>query len=251
MKIDPRLYIICPLKIYDNNISTMTEPINNDDAGDVDIIVDGNIGVGKSTILKIMQDYPDEAIDVSQEPVDIWNKLGLLDKFYKDPKRWAYTFQSIACATRLSMLLTPRTAKGIRIRERSLFADKMCFASAQYDLGNMNDIEWHGYSMWYDIMIGKFPEVMAFSKVIYLRASPEACLRRINARSRNSEGGIELSYLQLLHSKYEQWLMSPEMKSRVHIIDVEDDWESEESYRGKIQSELRAVVADIRKSKTT
>lgn len=215
----------------------------------MDIIVEGNIGVGKSTYLRLMKDYPDEDVDINAEPLAIWNELNLLESFYTDPKRWAYTFQSIAFATRFSVAAQPRKYPGgVRILERSVFADNKCFAASQYEIGNMNDLEWHGYSIWYNIMTQKFPDILAFDKIIYLRATPEACMRRINTRSRDAEGGMELSYLRILHNKYEKWLMSPEMADKVHIIDVERDWDSEDSYRESVYADIRKVIADIRES---
>ena len=72
---------------------------------------------GKSTFLRVLQSrFP---VSTVQEPVDKWQKISrfaigisfleltissnegaksenLLDMFYKDPKRWAYTFQTYA-----------------------------------------------------------------------------------------------------------------------------------------------------------
>ena len=216
----------------------------------MDVIVEGNIGVGKTTYLRILQDYPDEDIDVNVEPLSIWNDLGLLDSFYADPKRWAYTFQSIAFATRFSVAAQPRkNPSGVRILERSVFADNKCFAATQYEVGNMNDLEWSGYSVWYNIMTEKFPDILAYDKIIYLRATPEACMRRICTRDRKAEVGIDLSYLRSLHNKYEKWLMSPEMADRVHIVDVEKDWDSEQSYRESVYNDIRKIIANIRGNK--
>lgn len=213
----------------------------------MDIIVEGNIGVGKTTYLRLMQEYPDETLDINVEPLSIWNDLGLLESFYENPKRWAYTFQSIAFATRFSVAAQERkNPDGVRILERSVFADNKCFAATQHEVGNMNDLEWGGYTVWYNIMTQKFPEILAYDKIIYLRATPEACMRRINSRDRKAESDIELSYLRKLHNKYEKWLMSPEMASKVHIVDVEKDWDSKDSYREAIHADIRKVISDIR-----
>jgi deoxyadenosine/deoxycytidine kinase len=213
----------------------------------MDIIIEGNIGIGKTTYLDLLGEFPDESIELKKEPVDVWIQLGLLDTFYKDPVRWAYTFQSVAFPTRLSIAAAPReNPKGVRILERSVFADKICFAAAQYEVGNINEMEWNAYCLWYKIMMDKFPEVQAYDKIIYLRATPEACIRRIKERSRDAEVDIDIGYLRLLHSKYEKWLTSPEMSNRVHIIDVEKDWESKESYRQIVYAEIRKIIAEVR-----
>jgi deoxyadenosine/deoxycytidine kinase len=217
----------------------------------MDIIVEGNIGVGKTTYLKMLKDFPDEELDVNVEPLSIWKGLGLLDSFYADQKRWAYTFQSTAFVTRFSVAAQLRKhSDGVRILERSVFADNKCFASTQYEMGNMNEMEWHAYSMWYEVMVNKFPDILNFDKIIYLRATPESCLHRINSRDRNAESKMDVNYLRALHAKYESWLFSPEMVDRVHIVDVEKDWESKESYREQVYADIRKVIAEIREEKS-
>ena len=71
------------------------------------LVVEGNIGAGKSTFLSILQrKLP---VDVVFEPTNKWQQVGedgnLLDLFYKDTLRWAYTFQSYAFISRIQSLL--------------------------------------------------------------------------------------------------------------------------------------------------
>jgi len=59
------------------------------------VIVEGNIGSGKSTFLDHYRNLSDFA--VFQEPVDKWRDLdghNLLQLMYTDPSRHSYTFQS-------------------------------------------------------------------------------------------------------------------------------------------------------------
>ncbi len=43
--------------------------------------------------------------------------------------------------------------------------------------------------------------------IVYLRATPETCLERIQARHRSEEESIDLDYLRTLHERHEDWLM--------------------------------------------
>lgn len=69
------------------------------------VTVEGNIGCGKSTFLTILMDqFPN--IRFIQEPVSEWQNVGgkslnLLDKYYKEPNRWGFTFQIYAIFTRV------------------------------------------------------------------------------------------------------------------------------------------------------
>ena len=42
--------------------------------------------------------------------------------------------------------------------------------------------------------------------IIYLHTTPQAAMKRIIARGRPEEAGIEIEYLARLHQKYEGWL---------------------------------------------
>ena len=66
-------------------------------------LLEGNIGVGKSTFLKLVKEHLPE-LKVLTEPVDNWNNLiygqSLLENFYKQPKRWAYTLETLTMICR-------------------------------------------------------------------------------------------------------------------------------------------------------
>lgn len=69
------------------------------------VSLEGNIGAGKSTLLKILSEMYPEA-EFLQEPLACWQninenpELNLFEKFYKEPKRWAFTFQTYAYQSR-------------------------------------------------------------------------------------------------------------------------------------------------------
>ena len=96
------------------------------------IYVEANIGSGKSTLLNLLEDD----YNTIKEPLDEWLNLtdgneNILDKFYKDPNRWAYTFQNSAFITRTQMLYDSIKEHGedcIFITERSVATDRHVFA---------------------------------------------------------------------------------------------------------------------------
>ena len=56
--------------------------------------------------------------------------------------------------------------------------------------------------------------------IIYLRCSPELCLKRIKQRNREGEEGIPLAYLRKVHERHEEWLKT--LKNiPILIIDTE------------------------------
>jgi deoxyguanosine kinase len=59
--------------------------------------IEGNIGVGKSTLLKILSENMIEDIEYLPENVSSWQNLGgqninLLEMMYKDPVRYGFIF---------------------------------------------------------------------------------------------------------------------------------------------------------------
>src|SRR5271154_55052 len=112
--------------------------------------LEGNIGAGKSTFLSILGKNFD--FEIVFEPTDKWQRVNnndgnLLDLFYKDSKRWAYTFQSFAFISRVRTQFeqNQKLSKKIQVLERSVYCDRFCFAKNCVEIGLMDELEWHIY----------------------------------------------------------------------------------------------------------
>jgi len=178
--------------------------------------IEGNIGVGKSTIVRLLNEH---GIETMQEPVDTWtavkdeeNGKNILENFYEDPKRWAYTFQSIAFRSRVRGLdrLTPGS-----VAERSIFTDRRVFAEVARTSGNITNVEWDDYTDWFDWVVSKTDQ--SAQGFVYLRAEPDVCHQRIQGRARPGEESIPLEYLQRLHERHDAWLLN---ESNVLVLDM-------------------------------
>ena len=172
-------------------------------------IIEGNIGAGKSTFLKIVKEYLN--VQVVFEPHEQWQQVtegeNLLEKFYTDTKRWAYTFQTYAFVTRVveQEKHARQNPYGVQILERSVFSDRYCFAKTAHALGNMSALEWKLYQEWFSWLVeGYLPKPAGF---IYLRTEPTICHQRLIKRNRHEESCVSLDYLQQLHDEHEAWLM--------------------------------------------
>jgi len=174
-------------------------------------VVEGNIGAGKSTFLHLVQYYLNAQLVF--EPHYKWQDVAgenLLDYFYKDMSRWAYTFQSLAFITRIQEQEehARHNTQPAQIIERSVFSDRYCFARNCYEMGLMTSLEWNLYCNWFDWLVAQHMHLP--SGVIYLRTSPQVCYDRLCKRDRKEEAGISYDYLQLLHDKHEAWLIRKE-----------------------------------------
>lgn len=100
----------------------------------ITLCVEGNISVGKSTFLQRIANETlelQDLVEIVPEPVDKWQNVGpdhfnILDAFYAEPERYAYTFQNYVFVTRL---MQERESSGgikpLRLMERSVFSDRM------------------------------------------------------------------------------------------------------------------------------
>ena len=183
----------------------------------------------------------------------------LLDLFYSDTQRWAYTFQSYAILSRMRCQKRPppkaiRNAKQpVMFYERSLYTDRYIFARNCLELGTMTDLEWDIYSDWSDYLLDTQGDVHIHG-VIYLRADPETSYQRLNKRSRSEEKGVTLEYLTSLHKKHEAWLHDKTVKKHKSLYDVpileldcNKDFESDQENRSILFDKVKKFVEDCHK----
>ena len=176
--------------------------------------IEGNIGVGKSTLLKNIKHtlgnyYNNMPIIYLQEPVELWenikdkNNENILEKFYKDNKKYSFSFQMMALISKLEYLnnIIDKYRECIVISDRSVFTDKNIFAKMLYDSDNMEEINYKIYNRWFD----HYTKKVELTGIIYLHSNPEICFKRIKERNRKGEI-ISLEYLTKCHQYHELWL---------------------------------------------
>lgn len=200
------------------------------------LIVEGNIGAGKSTFLRLVAQHLNAHI--VYEPHQRWQQIGgenLLDRFYNDTARWAYTFQTFAFITRVVEQEQHRaqySAEPFHVLERSVFSDRFCFARNCHELGFMSSLEWRLYQEWFEWLVYEYTTVP--SAFIYLRTDPHVCFDRIKKRNRSEEREVGFDYLALLHKRHEEWLIHkkdiPETIAKIPVLVLECNEEFEQDF---------------------
>jgi len=218
-------------------------------------IVEGNIGSGKSTFLKMLKQYLN--IQMVLEPHEQWQSIGgdgdnLLDLFYKDPKRWAYSFQTYAFVSRIMVQQAHARMQNhaVQVLERSVFSDRYCFAYNCYELGYMNALEWQLYQTWFSWLVDTYvPKPDGF---IYLRTKPEVCHERLQKRDRHEESSVSIDYIKTIHQKHESWLvekkdLSAQMKEiPVLVLDCDAEFETDlKEQQGHVESVSSFILSCI------
>jgi deoxyadenosine/deoxycytidine kinase len=186
------------------------------------ISIEGNIGSGKSTLLAQLKDRNPHWRFVD-EPVSSWLQFkdadgkSLLELFYADKKRWAYTFQNTALLTRLEAtrgaveqwLHETQKNNGapqgpqVFLTERCVDTDYNIFAKLMTAGGDMNSMETDLYHRWFHAFGATSLRPSAY---IYVNTPAELCVHRIARRGREGEGAIPLDYLKDLEEAHESWL---------------------------------------------
>lgn len=190
------------------------------------MLLEGNIAAGKSTVGKVLE--ASGMFDFVEEPVDAWRSAfasNLLDMFYRDMKRWAFTFQIVAFITRPKTWkeILALTSRSLVVLERSVFTDRHVFAPILHRLGAMSDAEWQVYCGLWDFVVSNYctePDC-----ILYLRTPAEVCMDRIRTRGRNEESEITLEYLRQLETLHDEWLLE---HPRVIILDGTRRWTADD-----------------------
>jgi deoxyadenosine/deoxycytidine kinase len=166
------------------------------------VIVEGNIGAGKSTAAKRLAKLLNYRL--LHEPVD----PVFLDAFYKDMARLSFAFQVKMLHERWAMQISAAAETMVdggfdgAMLDRSLWGD-FVFAEALTEMGHIHSEEFKIYlSAVRNMALVLFPPTV----LLYLSARPETCLTRIRERNRPQEQGITWEYLQRLHDGYQRMI---------------------------------------------
>ncbi len=162
------------------------------------IAVAGNIGVGKSTLVKLLcerMDWQPFFEPVTENPY--------LADFYHDMEAWSFHSQIFFLTHRLRIQKDLIHYPGSVIQDRSIYEDAEIFARNLYLKGNFSKRDYETYYTLYSTMQEFLP---APNLMIYLRASVNTLSERIDLRDRDYERKIAPEYLENLNQLYADWI---------------------------------------------
>lgn len=186
------------------------------------IAVDGPIGAGKTTLVKMLAKDLDGRYIL--EPVD---KNPFLAEFYKDRARNAFK-------TQLFFLLN-RYQQQLELKQQDLF---QTIAICDYTFAkdrifaqlNLSPDEQALYDTVFHLLDARLPKP---DLVVYLQASPEVMLQRVRKRGANYEKGVDLEYLDQLTDAYNAYFFNYDTtpllvvnSNDVDIVENPSDWEN-------------------------
>ena len=155
------------------------------------IAIEGNIGAGKTTLARLLS----EAVEASLFLEEVEDNP-FIEKYYDDQEGYAFQAQIF--------FLLNRYRQQMEITQQDLFTDLMVadyiFAKDRiYAHAVLGDEELVLYNRLHSLLEGK---IMGPDLVIYLQASPDVLLHRIQKRGRSYERQITGDYLASLNEAF-------------------------------------------------
>jgi len=179
------------------------------------VLVAGNIGTGKTSLTERLGDrlgWRTAFESVIDNPY--------LSDFYQDMAAWSFHLQIYFLGHRAQQHLELVRDNRSAIADRSIYEDVKIFARALHHQGSLSERDYTSYRRVFQQIADHLPEP---DLLIYLIASPEILLKRIEERGRKMESGISLEYLTLLDSFYDDWMrtfdLCPVLKIRSDDLD--------------------------------
>lgn len=176
--------------------------------------IEGNIGSGKSTFITFLKDNFKNVYNYKiiylLEPVNDWESIkdengkNIIENFYMDNKKYAFSFQMMAYISRLSQIkdcIKENDYKNIIIiTERSVTCDRFVFAKMLYDDKVIDKINYEIYLKWFD----SFIKDIKMQGLVYIKTSVDTCMNRIKIRNRKGEN-IPREYINKCNNYHNEY----------------------------------------------
>jgi len=175
------------------------------------IAIEGNIGAGKTSLVKLMSDDFNAKIVLER-----FADNPFLPKFYKDKERYAFPLEMSFLADRYQQL-TDDLAQ-FDLFKNFIVSDYYIFKSLIFAQVTLSHEEYKLYRRMFDVM---YKEITKPDLYVYLYQNTERLLENIKKRGRDYEQDITANYLDKIHQGYSNFIKS-EPKLNTLIIDVSE-----------------------------
>jgi deoxyguanosine kinase len=163
------------------------------------VAIEGVIGVGKTTLARLLQPAFNAEI-----LLEIFEENPFLSDFYADRERYAFQTQIFFLLSRYHQ--QRRTVQEIVGSGKDLLADYTFAKDALFAQINLKGDE---LDMYYKVHEALAEKIQKPDLLVYLQASTDALMQRIALRDRSYERQMERSYIDQLNHAYEDFFSKP------------------------------------------
>lgn len=208
------------------------------------IVLAGMIGAGKSSYTEMIARRL--GTQAFYESVD-YNPV--LDKFYENPSKWAFSLQIYFLNTRFASIKAALSDDN-NVLDRSIYEDEL-FTYINHLEGNISKIDMDIYR---DLLANMMTELKGTPKkapdlLVYLHGSFEKITRHIQKRGRDFEqfevGDDRYNYFKLLWDEYQTWYdnynHSPKIAVSIDEFDIVENPDDEDAVMKIILDALAAT----------
>jgi deoxyguanosine kinase len=163
------------------------------------IAIEGVIGVGKTTLARLLQAAFDAEI-----LLEVFEENPFLSDFYADRERYAFQTQIFFLLSRYHQ--QRRTVNEMIASGKNLFAD---YTFAKDSLFAQINLRGDELDMYYKVHEALAEKIQKPDLLVYLQASTETLMQRIAFRDRPYERQMERSYIDELNRAYDSFFAKP------------------------------------------
>jgi deoxyguanosine kinase len=174
------------------------------------VAIEGVIGVGKTTLARLLQPAFNAEI-----LLEVFEENPFLSDFYADRERYAFQTQIFFLLSRYHQ--QRRTVHDLIASGGNLFADYTFAKDALFAQINLNGDE---LDMYYKVHEALAEKIQKPDLLVYLQASTDTLMQRIAFRDRSYERQIERSYIDDLNGAYDNFFAKPFDHTPVLTIDT-------------------------------
>jgi len=174
------------------------------------IAIEGVIGVGKTTLARLLQ-----PVFQSGLLLEVFEENPFLSNFYADRQRYAFQTQIFFLLSRYHQ--QRRSVPEILKSDTSLIADYTFEKDALFARINLQGDELEMYYRVHEALAEKIPPP---DLIVYLYADTEVLMQRISQRDRSYERNMEHGYIQQLARSYDAFFTQAQSETGIRKVPV-------------------------------
>jgi deoxyguanosine kinase len=199
------------------------------------IVVEGVIGVGKTTLARLLSRKLHAHLELEEVEANPF-----LKDFYEDRRRWAFQTQLFFLFSRYRQ---QRELSQVDLFQSHVVSDYFFAKDRIFASLNLSDDELALYDRIMELLQREIPEPDA---ILYLQASTDVLMERIRKRDRSFERYVTTDYIEALNEAYSHFFFHYRGSPVLVVSTDEIDFLRHEAYVEDVLAELNRLSSGVR-----